>query len=115
MERKQNKYTSPEIQNEILKIIALHILRDVASRFDGFFTIICDECTDTSNREKLVICLRQVDKHLEVQEDFIGLYTIPDITANTILGVIKDTLLRLNLGFSRCRGQCYDGASNMSG
>lgn len=44
----------------------------------------CDECTDTSNREKLVICLRQVDKHLEVQEDFIGLYTIPDITANTI-------------------------------
>ena len=83
------------------------------SKIDGFFTIMCDECT---NREQLVICLRWVDKScLEVHEDFIGLYSIPDIAAGTILGVIKDTLSRLNLGFNRCRGQCYDGASNMSG
>lgn len=38
-------------------------------------------------------------------EEFIGLYEIP----------VKDTLLRLNLSFSKARGQCYDGASNMSG
>ena len=29
--------------------------------------------------------------------------------------VIKDALLRLNLSFSRCRGQCYDGSNNMKG
>ena len=29
--------------------------------------------------------------------------------------VIKDTLSRLQLSLSTCRGQCYDGASNMLG
>ena len=116
LEQKANKYTSPDIQNEILKIMVLNLLQNVVSKIDGFFTIMCDECTDSSNREQLVICLRWVDKScLEVHEDFIGLYSIPDIAAGTILGVIKDTLSRLNLGFNRCRGQCYDGASNMSG
>ena len=40
---------------------------------------------------------------------------IPNISANMILSAIKDALLRLNIGLCRCRGQCYDGASNMSG
>ena len=74
---------------------------------------MCDECTDSSNREQLVICLCWVNKCLEVNKDFIALYFIPDVTAGTILGIIKDTLSRLNLGFNRCCGQCYDGASNM--
>ncbi len=82
---------------------------------NGFFTIMCDECTDSSNKEQLVICLRWVDQQLSVHENCIGLYVIPNISANTILNVIKDTLVRLNIGVSRCRGQCYDGASNMSG
>lgn len=116
MEHKQNKYTSPVIQNEILQLMALKIVRNVASNIQkGFFTIMCDECTDTSNKEQLVICLRWVDQHLTVHENFIGLYVIPNISADTILTVVKDTLVRLNLGLSRCRGQCYDGASNMSG
>ena len=35
--------------------------------------------------------------------------------ANKIFSIVKDTLLRLNLCLSRCRGQCYDGASTMAG
>lgn len=116
MERKQNKYTSPMIQNEILQLLALSILRDVASNIQNkFFTIMCDECTDSSNKEQLVICLRWVDEDLSVHEDFIGLYVIPNISAAMIFSVVKDTLMRLNIGLCRCRGQCYDGASNMSG
>ena len=45
----------------------------------------------------------------------IGLYEIDDIRANTIVVFIKDALIRMNLTMSSCRGQCYDGASNMSG
>lgn len=45
----------------------------------------------------------------------MGLYHCPDITANTLVQVIKDVLLRFNLDISRCRGQCYDGGSNMAG
>ena len=31
------------------------------------------------------------------------------------MAVIKDTLLRMNLKIEHCCGQCYDGASSMSG
>ena len=56
-----------------------------------------------------------MDKNLEVHEEFIGLYECANITVDTIVKVLKDTLLRLNLQLSRCRGQCYDGGSNMAG
>ena len=36
------------------------------------------------------------------------------ITADSLTFHIKDALLRLNVQLSQCRGQCYDGASNMS-
>ena len=32
-----------------------------------------------------------------------------------IVSVVEDVLLRMNLSITNCRGQCYDGASNMSG
>ena len=37
------------------------------------------------------------------------------IDANRLVHSIKDVLLRLNVSISHCRGQCYDGASNMRG
>ncbi len=48
-----------------------------------------------------------------VHEDFIGLYNIPDISANTIFSVNNDCLIAEEQ--NRYRGQCYDGAGNMSG
>ncbi|XP_052818330.1 zinc finger MYM-type protein 1-like [Mya arenaria] len=118
IEKKSDKYTSPPIQNEIIQIMALGILtRKVAHSVleDAFFTIMVDETTDVSNREQVVLVLRHVDSELNVQENFIGLYVVPSIDAQTITNVIKDTLLRMILQLSKCRGQCYDGASNMSG
>ncbi len=47
-----------------------------------------------------------------MHEEFVGLYNIPDISANTIYSVIQDCLFRMNLQWNRCRGQCYDGAAN---
>ena len=37
------------------------------------------------------------------------------IDACTLFSTIEDVLLRMNLTVSQCRGQCYDGASNMVG
>ena len=56
-----------------------------------------------------------MDDELLVHEDFIGLYEVASIAASSLVAVIKDTLLRLNLTLAKARGQCYDGASNMSG
>lgn len=48
-------------------------------------------------------------------EEFVGPYHISDISASTIVHAIKDCLLRLNLQWCQCRGQCFDAASNMAG
>ena len=44
--------------------MALHILRNICSDIvkNGFYTIMADECTDVSNKEQFVICIRWVMK-----------------------------------------------------
>ena len=87
----------------------------VADIRGGFFAITANEYTDVSNKEQLTICIRWIDKSLEVHEDFFGFFIIPDTGAETIDSVIKAVLLKLQLSLAYCRGQCYDGASNMLG
>ena len=110
------KFTSPEIQNELIYIMAQQILPLIVQRFQSkYFTIMIDEATDVSNSEQVVIVLRWVDEDLSVQEDFIGLYKTESTNAATLVSLIKDVLLRCNLSISMCRGECYDGASVMTG
>ena len=56
-----------------------------------------------------------VDQFLEVHEDFIGLYKVDNIKADTLRTAIEDVLLRLAIPLQNARGQYYDGASNMVG
>ena len=79
------------------------------------YTIMADEVTDFSNREQFVLRLRWVNESFEVSEDLIGLYSVDNISSNTLHLTVKDVLLHLNLNFTNCRGRCYDGASNMVG
>lgn len=67
-----------------------------------------------SNKEQFTINTHWVD-HLNEHEDFIGLYRVNMIDAGTLVSAIKDALLRMNAEVSDCRGQCYNGTSNMSG
>ena len=111
------KYTSPEMQNEILKCMALGMMRGVVSNIQkaGVYVIMADETADVSNIEQLVICLRWVDDDLQAHEEFIGMKPIPDTKANTIVREIKDVLLRMNLRIEEARGACFDGAATMAG
>ncbi len=114
LDKQQLKYTSPEVQNEFLLIMALQILRAITANIQAavYYTVMVDETTDQSNTEQVVLVLRWVDEMLEVHEDLIGLYSTSSITAESLVAIIKDTLLRMK---EHCRGQCYDGASVMSG
>ena len=87
MKKRADKYTSGEIQNEILKIMACQILEAVIKNVKeaGYYSIMVDECVDSSNKEQLVICFRYVSDALEVNEDFVGFYQIPNISADTIV------------------------------
>ena len=56
LERKEDKYTSHEIQNEIISIMANNVIRNlVADIRGGFFALIANEYTDISNKEQLTI------------------------------------------------------------
>ena len=56
--------------------------------------------------------IRWVSDDLHSNEEFLGLYQLPNIEASTLTSMIK---IHFNLSLSKARGQCYDGASNMSG
>ena len=78
--------------------MALRIVRQVSQniRDSGCFTIMADECTDKSNKEQLTIYMRLVGD-LRDHEDFIGLYEVDGINANSLVHAIRDTLLRMGL------------------
>ena len=67
IDRKTDKYVSHEIQNEVLKVMAFSHLRKIADDIASstYFSIMCDECTDSSNREQLSVCIRWVNSELD--------------------------------------------------
>ena len=115
--KKTDTYTSGDIQNEILSVMANDILRSVAEEVKSakFCTVMADETTDVSNKEQVVMCLRWIDSTLTAHEDFIGLYEVDSTQVAVLFKVIEDVLLRLGISINSVRGQCYDGASAMSG
>ena len=89
-ERKRDKYTSADIQNEMLQVMALHILRTVAENIgERKFAIMVDETTDSSCTEQCVIVIRWVDSELCVHEEFLGFYAISTANADTIVSIIR--------------------------
>ena len=116
MQKKTDKYCRHQIQNELLHVMANKINREIADKIRQmkYFAVMADEVTDASNREQVVICMRWVDNELQPQLRYLGLYKVNNIQLNTIVGILNDILLRINLTLSNCRGQCYDGASNMA-
>ena len=117
LERTRLKYTHNDIQNELLDLMAQHVIREKLKyiRENDIFSILADEYTDISNLEQLSMCVRTVYEDLRIEENFLGFYELNDIKSDTIVHAIKDVLLRSNLSIQRCRGQTYDGASNLMG
>ena len=117
--KKTNKYVLHEIQNEMMKVMALNILREVAYnvREADFYSIMCDEATDVANVSQLFVRLRWVDDELNAHDEFTGLkdMSATGTNAESIVIEMKDCLLRMDLKLTKCRGQCYDGCSTMKG
>ena len=116
LEKKTEKYTSHDIQNEMLILMAHQIICELSDEVRStFFATIYDKYTDVSNKEQLIICLRWVDDYFQSHQDFFGFYKLKDIKSNTIVAAIRDVLLKTQISLDQCRGQCYKGASNMLG
>ena len=115
LKRTKHKYTDHSIHDEFLKLMSMDHLRKISDDIvnAGYFTIECNEVTDSSNIKQVIVCLKWVDSTFEPHEDFIGLCSVDNITAESICEVLKDAVLRMKLDIAMCRAQCYDGAANM--
>ena len=88
--------------------MALGLFREIS-----FYTITADETADISNKEQLVICICWVDENFVVHEDFLGIHLLERTTADDIVFIIKDALLRINPKIQNACGKCYDGTATI--
>ena len=110
-------YLSHEIINEMITLMSNRVLQKLLSeiREAEIFSLIADKATDVAHKEQLCLTIRWVDKSFEIYETPVELINVPQTDSETLITVIKDSLIRLSLPIGQCRGQAYDGASNMSG
>ena len=95
------KYTYQDYQNEFLSLMANQVLgaKLNAIRQSKYFSIICDEYSDVSNKEQRSFCVRWIEENLKAIEDFLSYcyYELPNIQSHTIVAAIKDSLISFEL------------------
>lgn len=79
-----------------------------------YYSILADEVTDISRKEQLALVVRYVDDKEEIREDFLDFATVERITGRELAHVILEHLREWGLRIEDCRGQAYDGGTNMS-
>jgi len=113
---KNCQMTAHSIQTDIINCCAKEtsklIIEDLR---DDYFSILADESSDVYQKEQLALCIRYVDKKGRVTERFLGIVHVQDTTSSTLKDAIVSLLMEHKLTLSKCRGQGYDGASNMKG
>ena len=110
------KYTSKVVQNDLLKAAADVVLKQITDEIKDAegFAVIADKARDVS-KEQLSLCLRYVNKQLEINERFVGFSDLCDLDVKALAEKIVARLQVLGLDIKQCVAQCYDGASVMSG
>ena len=75
--QKNVQYTSPRTQNEIIAICKSLIVRKIAEKLreNELYSIICDECTDVSNKEQMSFSLRFVADE-QIHEALLGFLSL---------------------------------------
>ena len=110
------RYTSKTIQNELVEVIGEYIRNKIIAEVKRtkFYSVIADEVTDTANKEELSISLRFVLDGT-IKEVFVDFMEVERITGQVLAQTILQWISTHDLSPKDIRGQCYDGASNMSG
>ena len=81
-----------------------------------FYSIICDEGSDASNKKYLLFWLRYVNDDGDICDDFVKFIRCKsDLTGEDLYNEVTEALSSFCLDFRNCRGQGYDGAGAVSG
>ncbi|XP_075486197.1 uncharacterized protein LOC142525793 [Primulina tabacum] len=108
------KYTSPDIQKDVLNIISNQVRAKIRKEIgDAKFCILVDEARDASNKKQMAIVLRFVDTEGFLRERFFAIVHVTDTIAAILKKEISDALGRYDLHIHNMHRQRYDGASNM--
>uniref|UniRef100_A0A672IQM3 TTF-type domain-containing protein n=1 Tax=Salarias fasciatus TaxID=181472 RepID=A0A672IQM3_SALFA len=112
------KYIHHDIQNEIFSVMAKMIRTQISDevRDAEYFAILVDESKDVSKKEQISVIVCHLKQGTEqMQEEFLHFTAADGLVAGSLLASIKHTLSQCNINLQFCVGQCYDGASVMSG
>lgn len=112
------KYTSPEIQNEIIalldRVVRQQIIDEANSADVPHYTVMSDGTKDRKNTEFISIVIRYVLNAKPI-ESLLCFLTTKKFDAQTQADLLMSTLKNCSLHLSRILSQCYDGANVMSG
>ena len=110
-------YTSPDIQNSLLNVMAGMVREDIcnAVKEAGVFSLLADETKDCSKQEQLAVVLRYVDDKAVIHEKFLTYKLATSLTAESLAAFLVETLREYQLNPENIVSQGYDGASVMSG
>jgi hypothetical protein len=100
----------------MIDVVGTIIQSDILKEIKGakYYSIIADELTDCSNKEQLSLSVRYVTNEA-VKEMFLDFVEFERITGQALSDAILQWLELNELSVADMRGQCYDGASSMSG
>lgn len=115
--KRNAKYTSPDIQNEVISLMAGMVKEEITNEVKNakYFSVIVDETKDISKQEQLSLLLRYSYKG-QICESFLEFTPASSLDAESLTGYILDILGKHQLDYqSNLVGQGYDGASVMSG
>ena len=111
-------YISKTTQNILLSCCSDAITETVIKGVNDaqYFSILCDEASDASNKEQLFFCLRYVGKNGEICKEFLKLvHCKSGLNGKDLFKEVLDTLIEPGLGLKNCPRQSYDGAWAVNG
>ena len=110
------QWTSPTIQNELLQIFADLIIELICKdvRESRWYGIIIDETSDISRDEQVSFCLSYLANGTK-KEAFVGFHATKTTDGEALYKLVKELMNDLQLELQNIVGECFDGASNMSG
>ncbi|XP_033225983.1 zinc finger MYM-type protein 1-like [Belonocnema kinseyi] len=117
MKKSRHKWLHHDIQNETLQDIAFKIMFQNVREMKNaeYFSILMDETVDIVRTEQVSIFYQVVSSDLIASEYFMEFYSTASTKSKTLIDIAKDVHVRFDLPLSKLRGQCYDGAANVSG
>lgn len=115
----KTSYLSKTTCDELIHVMATKVRQSILDeiRVAGYFSLSVDSTPDKSHIDQLTIVLRYVSPvDGKPTERFINFIPIQSHTGQSLANVVLHYLCNdCGIDFTKCRGQSYDNAANMSG